>query len=107
MDEEIELSLFVIFIPIWILIIVLFIFVALNGLASKNNRVNKCEKIFLSLLVPTGFTLTFILVISFLEGHFESKVIFLFAPEALSFFFLYLYIRCLVKPTTSYTKVAA
>jgi len=49
LDGVIELSFFVILIPFWILLLYICGFVVLLGLASKNKKVNKCEKIFLAL----------------------------------------------------------
>ena len=63
LDGEIELSFFVILIPFWILLLYICSFVVLLGLASKNKKVNKCEKVFLALQLPIGFLLSLILAI--------------------------------------------
>lgn len=67
LDGEIELSFFVILIPFWILLLYICSFVVLLGLASKNKKVNKCEKVFLALQLPIGFLLSLILAIWRLE----------------------------------------
>jgi hypothetical protein len=63
LDNESELSWFTILIPFWLLLIYGCGFVILLGLASQNSKVNKCEKVFLSLLVPTGFIVSTILAL--------------------------------------------
>jgi hypothetical protein len=67
LDGEIELSFFIILIPFWILLLYICSFVVLLGLASKNKKVNKCEKVFLALQLPIGFLLSLILAIWRLE----------------------------------------
>eukprot|EP00347_Sterkiella_histriomuscorum_P001426 403372083 len=56
-DGTINTNLFILLIPLWIIIIPLFIFTVLNGLATQNTRANKCEKITLSVMVPCKFKL--------------------------------------------------
>ncbi len=67
LDGEIELSFFIILIPFWILLLYICSFVVLLGLASKNKKVNKCEKVFLALQLPLGFLLSLLLAIWRLE----------------------------------------
>jgi len=99
LDGKTELSLFVILIPFWLILFYVCAYVLLVGLASKNSKVSKCEKVFLSLLVPFGFTISTVLALCFAEGYIKTKLAFLFLPQIFSFLILYLYIRCLVKPT--------
>ena len=54
-DGKIKTSLFILLIPLWTIMIPLFIYTVLNGLATTNSRANKCEKIFLSCLVPSKY----------------------------------------------------
>ena len=63
LDKRIKLSYFVILIPLWFMLLYTTIFATVVGIASRNSRVNSCEKIFVSLLVPTGFFTTIILAI--------------------------------------------
>jgi hypothetical protein len=51
-DGMIDTSIFILLIPLWVIILPLFIFVVINGLATKNSRANKCEKLTVSLMVP-------------------------------------------------------
>ena len=51
-DGWIDTSLFILLIPLWIILLPMFIFIVLNGIATKNSRANKCEKLTLSLMVP-------------------------------------------------------
>jgi hypothetical protein len=98
-----ELSLFVILIPFWLLLIYCCAYVVLLGLASQNSKVNVCEKVFLSLLVPLGFIVSTVLLLCFAEGYLSNSLTFLFIPQISSFLFLYLYVRCLVKQPTQGT----
>ena len=52
-DGKIDTSYFILLIPLWIILLPLFIFIILNGLGTKNSRANKCEKISLSLMLPS------------------------------------------------------
>ena len=107
LDKRIKLNYFVILIPIWLMLLYVTIFTTVVGIASRNNRVNSCEKVFVSLLVPLGFFTTIILAICQIEGYIKFKfVAYLFLPQLLGFLMLYLYVRCLVKPTPSFTRVA-
>ena len=96
------MNIFVILIPVWLLLLYGYAFMVLVGLASKNSRVNTCEKIFLSLLVPIGFTTTIVLSLCRLEGYFQLPIYIIIIPEGGSMLFLYLYVRCLVKPSKGY-----
>ena len=53
-DGMIDTSLFILLIPLWIILLPLFIFIILNGFATKNSRANKCEKVSLSLMLPSN-----------------------------------------------------
>ena len=99
LDKDIALSIFVILIPIWLLLLYGYAFMVLVGLASKNSRVNTCEKVFLSLLVPIGFTITIVLALCRFEDYFTLPIYIIVLPEGGSMLFLYLYVRCLVKPS--------
>ena len=103
MDGATQISLFIILIPLWLLVIYVVSFVVLAGLASKNKKINICEKILLALVPPLGFITSGVLAICVLEGYFTCQLWILFMPEVGSALFLYLYVRCLVKP--SGTKV--
>lgn len=116
LDQENEISFFIILIPLWISALPVFAYIIINGLAASNTRVNKCEKISLSFIIPLGFLITLILLVSYIEGHelFQKltpadseeqqpaeepkwlKVI--FVPHLISLICLYLYLRCLVRP---------
>ena len=96
------MNIFVILIPIWLLLLYLYAFMVLVGMASKNSRVNTCEKVFLSLLVPIGFTSTIVLALCRIEKYFEIPIYMVIIPEGGSMLFLYLYVRCLVKPSKGY-----
>ena len=81
LDKRIKLSYFVILIPVWIMLIYIIVFATIVGIASHNSRVNSCEKVLVSLLVPLGFLSTIILVICQVEGYIKSKVwAYLFLP---------------------------
>ena len=99
LDKEIETSYFLILIPVWIFLIYISIFLVISGLASTNQRVNKCERITLSVLVPIGFILSLILGLVLLDGHAEFPVYGVFIPLLASIIFSYLYVRCLIKPS--------
>lgn len=75
------------------------IFLIISGLASTNQRVNKCERIILSILVPIGFILSVILGLVLLDSHAEYPVYVIFIPLLASIIFSYLYVRCLIKPS--------
>ena len=102
LDGKLTLNIFVILIPVWLLLLYGYGFMVLVGLASKNSRVNTCEKIFLSLLVPIGYTTTIVLALCRLEKYFELPIYIIIIPEGVSILFLYLYVRCLVKPSKGY-----
>lgn len=99
LDNRIETSYFIILIPLWVFLVYMSAFLVVSGLASNNHRVNKCERIFLSVLVPIGFILTIVLGICLLEGYLHWKVYWTFVPLVCSLIFSYLYVRCLVKPS--------
>lgn len=74
-------------------------FLVISGLASTNQRVNKCERIFLSVLVPIGFILTIVIGLCRIEEYLTFPVYWTFVPLVISLIFSYLYVRCLVKPS--------
>jgi len=96
LDKETTLSFIVILIPFWIIIIYGSAFVVILGLSSQNAKVKKCDKIFLSLLVPIGFITSLILALCVADGTFQSKFVYCFIPTVASFLFLYIYARCLL-----------
>jgi hypothetical protein len=55
-------------------------FVILLGLASQNSKVNKCEKVSLSLLVPSGFITSTILALCVADSIIEMPFTFVFLP---------------------------
>ena len=91
-------SFFIILIPLWIFLIYLSVYLVITGLASTNQRVNKCERITLSGMVPIGFILTLILCICLIEEIAVFPVYAAFIPLLASLILAYLYVRCLVRP---------
>lgn len=99
LDRKIGLSYFVILIPLWLAVLYLASYFVVLGIASPNPRANKFEKIFLSLLVPSGFLATMILLVCYVEKLIKPKAFgYLFMPIVAGYLLLYLFIRCLVKP---------
>lgn len=110
LDGENSLSFFLLMLPVWISAIPLFAYIILNGIAARNTRINKCEKLMLSLIVPCGFLVTLILLMVYVEGGLptgqgsdtESDTSewlgVIFVPHFVSLLCLYLYLRCLVRP---------
>jgi len=80
LDKRIKLSYFIILIPVWVLMLYFTVFATFVGVASRNDRANTCEKVFVSLLVPLGFFATLVLVICYIEGYLK--------PEAIAYLFL-------------------
>ena len=106
LDKRIKLSYFVILVPVWVLMLYFTIYITIVGVASRNPQANNCEKVFVSLLVPMGFFTSLILVICYIEGYIKTKLItYLFAPQLLGYLMLYLFVRCLVKPAPSFTRI--
>lgn len=101
LDREISTSFFVILIPLWVFLLYMSAFLVVSGLASTNQRVNKCERIFLSVLVPIGFILTIVLGLCLLDDYAKFPVYWTFVPLIISLIFSYLYVRCLVKPSNN------
>lgn len=107
MDGDNEISYFLLMLPAWIASLPLFGYVVLNGLAAQNTRINKCEKLALSILVPFGSLITLVLLICYIEGILTTTAVdgkpakwllIVFIPHLLSLLCLYLYLRCLVRP---------
>lgn len=107
-DGIIETSIFILLIPLWVIILPIVIFIVIKGVATKNSRANKCEKITLSLMVPCkfilfysflgGFLASFILLLLYVEKVIEKpKIFYLLIPCFTSIICLYLYMRCLIK----------
>ena len=99
LDKRIDLSFFIILIPLWVFLFYMSSFLVISGLASTNQRVNKCERITLSVLVPIGFILSLILGLCLVDGYAAFPVYCTFIPLVASLIFSYLYVRCLVKPS--------
>jgi len=99
LDRTIDLSFFIILIPLWIFLAYFSTFLVISGLASTNHRVNKCERITLSVFVPIGFILTLILGLMLIDEYASYPVYITFIPMVASLIFSYLYVRCLIKPT--------
>lgn len=51
-DGRIGTSIFVLLIPVWTVLLPLMIYLVLNGVATKNSRASKLEKVCLSFMVP-------------------------------------------------------
>ena len=97
-DSMIDTSIFILLIPLWVLILPLVIFIVIKGVATRNSRANKCEKITLSLMVPSGFLASFIMLLLYVEKFIEKpKILFVLIPCFSSIICLYLYMRCLIK----------
>lgn len=99
MDGYRGISLFIILIPLWFFFVYVIAFLILVGLASKNKKIRTYEKVLLALVPPLGFITSGVLALCKLEGHLDSHLWVLFMPELLSALFLYLYVRCLLKPS--------
>ena len=106
-DGMIDTSFFILLIPLWMILLPLFIFIILNGVATKNSRANKCEKISLSLMLPSktfpvnfigGFLASLILLLLYADGVLvKAKVFYMLIPCFVSIICMYLYMRCLIK----------
>ena len=99
-DGTYQVNLFVILIPLWILLLYIFSFMVLKGLSSSNSKVNKCEKIILSLMVPIGILFTVILGVCRLEQIIDWPIFTLLIPLIMSLLSLYLFVRCLIRPSS-------
>ena len=99
LDRTIDTSFFIILIPFWLFLIYCSIFLVISGLASTNQRVNKCERVALSVVVPIGFILSIVLGLCLVDGYAAFPVYVTFIPLVASLIFSYLYVRCLVKPS--------
>lgn len=98
LDGTINTSYFIILIPLWIFLLYLSTFLVVSGLASTNQRVSRCERITLSVLVPIGFILSIILGLTLVDGYATYPIYVTFIPLLASIIFSYLYVRCLIKP---------
>ena len=103
LDGEVGTSFFVILIPVWIFLLYFSVFLTISGLASTNQRANKCEKITLSILVPIGFILSLILCLVIADGYASYPIYVTFIPLVASIIFSYLFVRCLLRPATGKT----
>ena len=63
LDGNNKISMFLLLLPFWIALIPLFAYVIIHGLAAKNKRINICERVFLSIIVPIGFLATIIMLV--------------------------------------------
>ena len=73
LDGENNVSFFILLIPIWVGVIPLIAYTVLCGVASKNLRISRCEKILLSLSVPLGFLITGILLVLYVENKLPNE----------------------------------
>ena len=99
LDGEIGTSFFIILIPLWVFLLYISAFLVISGLASTNQRVNKCERICLSVLVPIGFILTILMGLMLVDEVASYPIYVMFIPLVSSIIFSYLYVRCLIKPS--------
>ena len=112
LDGNNKLSMFLLLLPFWIALIPIFAYVIIHGLAAKNKRINICERVFLSIIVPIGFLATVIMLVYNYEKwgnragyptHESLKWLkLIFIPHVLSLLCLYLYLRCLVRKEKVY-----
>ena len=80
LDDSIKLTYFVILIPCWLLLLYICSYVILVGLASTNKKVNKAERLVLSLFVPLGFLTSTVLAVCFLDGYITVTLVYLYIP---------------------------
>jgi hypothetical protein len=92
----------VVLIPCWLLLIYICSYVVLVGLASTNKKVNKAERLVLSLFVPLGFLTSTVLAVCFLDGYITVSLGYLYIPQLGSFLGAYLYARCLVRHSSGH-----
>ena len=93
----ITLNYFVVLIPVWLVLLYICSYLVVVGLASKNYKVTKSERLALSLLTPLGLLASAVLSVCYVEGYIRCSLGFLYIPQACSFVSAYLYVRCLVK----------
>ena len=75
------MSLFIVLIPFWLLMLYICTYVLLVGLASNNSKVNKVERLLLSLFVPLGFLTSTMLAVSYADGYLAHvKLGYLYLP---------------------------
>ena len=94
-DPHASFSWFVVLLPVWAFFLLAFALAILHGLASKNNRATRFEKILISALIPAGFAVSCVLLVLRLEGVLEVKFSQIFASELVSFVMIYIYSRYL------------
>ena len=100
LDGITQMSFFIVLIPCWLLLLYVCSYMILVGLASNNSKVNKGERLILSLFVPLGFLTSTVLAVCYADGYLKSiKLGYLFLPQLASFLGAYLYARCLVRPS--------
>ena len=73
-DGKDNISVFILLIPLWLIAIPLFIFIVLNGVAVKTSRASKCEKITLSIFVPSKIAILIITCFRRFHCHFRIDV---------------------------------
>ena len=72
-EPDTSFSWFVILLPVWAFFVFAFILAILHGLASKNNRATRVEKILISALIPAGFAVSCVLIVLRLEGTLQVR----------------------------------
>lgn len=80
LDGLINLTYFVVLIPFWLLMLYVCSYMILVGLASTNSKVNKAERLILSLFVPLGFLCSTVLAICYVDGYLEVPLGYLYIP---------------------------
>lgn len=93
LDKIIGLNWFIITIPTWFIIIPIAILTILHGITSQNQNVTICEKVVISITVPIGFILSYILILWRLEGYLDIKLTIILIPNFVSVLAFYLYTR--------------
>lgn len=93
LDEVIGLNWFIITIPTWFFIVPIAVLAILHGITSQNKNVTLFEKIVISALVPTGFTLSYILILLKLEEYIDLSFLIIFIPNFVSVIAFYIYTR--------------
>ena len=67
-DGDNDISFFITLIPFWIAGLPLIAFIILTGIAARNTRIDRCEKLLISIVIPIGFLTTIILLLLYIEG---------------------------------------
>lgn len=80
LDGNTNLSFFVVLIPVWIVLLYFCTYLIIVGLASKNYKVNKQERLALSLIMPLGFLTSTVLALCYVEGYLRCSLGYLYIP---------------------------